>query len=62
MRPRTPPPASPNGYEKSSEVIFFRATPSEKLFWQAAFGAGKLADNARKLLNREANRRAKLKA
>ena len=61
MRPRTPPPASPNGYEKSSESVEVACTPTEKMFWQAAFGRGKLADNARRLLNARAHKLTKVK-
>lgn len=59
---RTPPPTQPNGFEKSTEECRFPCTPTEKLFWQAAFGRGKLAENARKLLNREAHRRTGIPA
>lgn len=55
MRTRTPPPTSPNGYEKSTVEVRVKCTVTEKLFWQAAFGGGQLSENARKLLHDKAH-------
>jgi len=57
---RTPPLTQPNGYEKSEASVRLSCTPTEKLFWQAVFGKGQLADSARMLLNKEAHKIAKI--
>ena len=56
--PRTPPPSSPNGYEKQTAAIEVSCTETEKFLWMAVFGPRKMADTVRILMNREANRRA----
>lgn len=56
--PRTPPPFSPNGYEKQTAAVEVACTQTEKLLWLAVFGPRKLSDTARILMNAEANRRA----
>lgn len=60
MRSRTPPLTQPNGWEKSTTDIRVICTPTEKLLWKAVFGVGNVAEVARKVLNREAHRRAKI--
>lgn len=57
---RTPPPTQPNGYEKSTAVVKIICTPTEKLFWQAVFGGGKLSSVARGLLHSKAHKALKI--
>jgi hypothetical protein len=60
VKPRTPPPTQPNGYEKSTERIEVACTPTEKLTWECVFGKGHIPGTARKLLHKAAARLAKV--
>ena len=59
-RQRKPSTIAPNGWEKTDKRVKVGCTESEKLVWQMVFGRGNMADTARRLLNREAKRLAKV--
>lgn len=59
MRTRTPPPDQ-IGFEKSTEEVRIKCTPTEKLFWQAAFGKGQLSERAREILHGKARELTKM--